>query len=479
MSHGAFLPQAGNASLLGAAGAPRTRPWSALTYMVVLLLAAMPAGVAMIIGHLAGNTLVGATVGILPLGVLILWRPEIGVFVFALYIPFSYFGVVAEETSGAKVLGLYTGLALIMHLVGRRHFEMRAVALWLAVAFVAWNLLSIFGARQVGFAWAELFTVFQMMFLLFVVVNACTNKEQVEAFLWCLFFGGVIAACGGFFLTPVAGHAELSDVRLGLGGQDINQFAKEIMPAVFLAPYLASRAGRGLRFVVLGMGLIVLVAIVMTGSRSAYFGAGVGIVVAVLTYRSLRWTSRVALLGGLAVALVAILFLGMAAGVFNFDFLLSRFTELQERGLFKVGSRGVLWSEAIRLGFEHPLLGVGSGNFIFWMADKGYVKVAHNDYLNVLADTGFPGLVLFVGFLLASLGRAWRSAPPALRAGFIGLWIFQMIACMGNPSMHSKGFWLQAAGCILVGSAMFTAKNAAPSAPAPLPTGLLGPNRRL
>jgi O-antigen ligase len=477
MSHSVSLSQSENALPLGAAAAPASPNVSVRAYLGIITLVAAPAGLAMIVGYLAGNTMLGAIIGIVPTALLVLWRPEIGVFVFTLYVPFSYFGFVAEDTSAAKVLGLYIGVVLILHLIGRHQFKMKAVALWLAMIFVVWNILSIIGARQPGAAWVEIITMSQMVFLLFVVLNACTTSEQVETFAWCLFFGGAIAACGGFFMTPVEGHRALADVRLSLGGQDTNQFTKEIMPAIFLMPYLATRVRRGLKPMVWGLGLIVLVAIVMASSRSSYFGAGAGILVAVLTYRSLGWGKRMALVVAMVAALTVIIFLGIAFGFFSQELLVSRFTELQKIGL-GTGNRATFWNEAIRLGFEHPILGVGSGNFIFWMSDKGYIKAAHNDYLSVFADTGVPGLVFFVGFLLATLGRAWRCASPVLRAGCIGMWIAQMVACMGNPSMHSKGFWLQAAGCILVGTALATSPSAATPTPASLAVGPLKLSRR-
>ena len=56
--------------------------------------------------------------------------------------------------------------------------------------------------------------------------------------------------------------------------------------------------------------------------------------------------------------------------------------------------------------WNHPLTGVGAGNFGLLTAGREDFAVAHNTYIEVAAELGFPGLFAF----LAVLGTTFLSA---------------------------------------------------------------------
>lgn len=74
------------------------------------------------------------------------------------------------------------------------------------------------------------------------------------------------------------------------------------------------------------------------------------------------------------------------------------------------GNRAQLWSEALELVAEHPMTGVGTNRFARESptargdADLGW---AHNDYLQLAAETGLPGLALALALLLWVFARLW------------------------------------------------------------------------
>ena len=65
-------------------------------------------------------------------------------------------------------------------------------------------------------------------------------------------------------------------------------------------------------------------------------------------------------------------------------------------------ARRELLKESIRLSFQHPLFGVGPGNF---PAATESWRVTHNTYTELSAEGGFPALILFV----VILGLAFRN----------------------------------------------------------------------
>lgn len=86
--------------------------------------------------------------------------------------------------------------------------------------------------------------------------------------------------------------------------------------------------------------------------------------------------------------------------------------------------RLIIWGVVWDVMLEHPLLGVGLGNFrdaFFarepWLhVDLAYPSLhAHNTYLELLADTGWVGLLAYLGFLgivARTLLRRWTEPGP-------------------------------------------------------------------
>ena len=68
------------------------------------------------------------------------------------------------------------------------------------------------------------------------------------------------------------------------------------------------------------------------------------------------------------------------------------------------------WKAAIKMAKDHPILGVGSGQFpvkysVEYSDDlnRGALKTAHSMYFLALGELGFPGLFFLIGFILSNL----------------------------------------------------------------------------
>ena len=75
------------------------------------------------------------------------------------------------------------------------------------------------------------------------------------------------------------------------------------------------------------------------------------------------------------------------------------------------GQRWEIWQTGFRVIADQPVLGVGLGrygqaNFVY--SPHLGLRDIHNTFLEVLADTGTPGLTLFLWLLISLLLRAWR-----------------------------------------------------------------------
>lgn len=97
------------------------------------------------------------------------------------------------------------------------------------------------------------------------------------------------------------------------------------------------------------------------------------------------------------------------------------------------------WQAAVNMATEHPLLGVGFGNYeaaypgyrlINWKYPLGH---AHNYYLNVLAETGIVGFISYLGMWCTILWLTWRTRQHPdpigrlIAAGLLGSWVYLLV----------------------------------------------------
>jgi len=147
------------------------------------------------------------------------------------------------------------------------------------------------------------------------------------------------------------------------------------------------------------------------------------------------------------------------------------------------GMRVRIWQSGIRMVEDHPIFGVGPANFKLVLArySRGAMATeqlnAHNAYVVVAAETGLPGLALFLGILATgaiSVHRVVRSARAAGREdlALCGIMVETMmfvILCTGI-TMTVEGMkilWIVfGLGQAVVGMARRELHGAAATAPA-------------
>jgi O-antigen ligase len=176
--------------------------------------------------------------------------------------------------------------------------------------------------------------------------------------------------------------------------------------------------------------LIMLVALVMTGSRSGMAAGLIGMAVLLaFQWRGGSASARLAVTGLVAaVMLGATLWAGAGTVVTRFG-----------RAASDVGGRLSVWHDTVRIASDFPVFGTGLGGYrramlVYQTHDREALYAqAHNDYLQLLAEGGLfvtlPAVVV-VGLLLSAIVRRLRSGDedPAVYwirrgavAGLVGM----------------------------------------------------------
>lgn len=298
-----------------------------------------------------------------------------------------------------------------------------------------------------------------MAFLFFVVLSTVDSLKRLR---WIL-----LAAVGGMgWASLIVVREWMKDPmwRPGSIAGDANYFAMNaclVLPVAFLLMW-RSRI-RWERIFAVGCLVAIVGASMLGGSRGGFLAVGIA-------FLWLIWHSPHRIRNLVVVSILLI------PPLFFFPFSpVRRLIEPKQSDLNGEMYREMAWKAGLRMVKEHPLAGIGLGEFKNEMVkynDPGdtFASIAHNTYLEVAAETGIPTLLAFIAMLFftyRNLGRVRRlsanTGPPmlyvaatGLQAGFTGffvgafflsaeylklfwLWVFLSMVLPSLLAAHAKG----------------------------------------
>lgn len=172
--------------------------------------------------------------------------------------------------------------------------------------------------------------------------------------------------------------------------------------AVYLRQVARHRAERAFCTACFGLTLL---AVFAAASRGGFLG-----LLAAAAYFGVRSRRRAAVVTLACVALVMMTVILPSSP-------LTRLMNPHQGDVEAADSRVRLWSAGVQAALEYPLTGVGPGNYKTLTVGREDFQVAHNTYVELAAELGFPGLLLFVAVLVATFMSAGRIRRRAERGG--------------------------------------------------------------
>ena len=326
--------------------------------------------------------------------------------------------------------GLARGWQLLRARQGRR--ELGVVA-WPLAAFVAWAGASMWWTGDVRQGAIQLLFFFIPFGVLAVALARLPWRTEWVGRLWALLIalGGVFAAIGIFqwltrdvFWNPkvIVGNAYAPFYRVNSVFWDPSIYGRFLVIAI-LAGVIVVVYGATARYALPAAALIVLlwVGLLFSFSQSSFASLMVGVALAA----AFAWRWRAAVAVGAAAGVL--LLVGASASPIRHTLI-----EHSRDGLNRATSgRADLVTEGSRIALDHPVAGVGLGGFRKSYAERTGLRgrepkraASHNTPVTVAAETGLPGLLLFLWLLGSALFIAVRrvrttfAARTALFAGF-------------------------------------------------------------
>jgi putative inorganic carbon (hco3(-)) transporter len=260
-----------------------------------------------------------------------------------------------------------------------------------------------------GGAISMFFETFVKVLIVFVLMlNTLTTPRRLEQVTWVvLMAGGYVATRGVFDYARGVNLVEggrLAGAISGIFGNpnDLALNLVAILPIAFVAA-LSRRHSMQWRALAGVFVLMMMATIIFTKSRGGLIGLVVVLLALLALSRRVRPVIAIGLLGGTLVATPFLpeSFYHRMSTIFDAEEDAAEFTGSRE-------ARTTVMKEGLMTFAEHPLTGVGAGqfsNYIFPGRIERW-REAHNALIQVAADLGIFGLALF-SFLLY---RALRTA---------------------------------------------------------------------
>jgi putative inorganic carbon (HCO3(-)) transporter len=337
------------------------------------------------------------------------------------------------------------------------------------IAFFVWATVSLLWAPESSPGIAALMRYAPNILLIPIGYTAVRTRRDLAIVFGAIIFGAILAATFAVLQPPDPEIVVESARATGTIG-DPNELAAVLLVGLALGAGFAIGRGHPLlaRLAAAFAIPLCLAGIFLSLSRGGLVALGALMVAG--TIFAGRWR--------MAITIVVVV---VAAGGFLYFTQLAPLPARERVSSAKGGSgRTDLWTVGWRMVRAHPLNGVGVGNFPNTAADytlqPGTIErtdlifnekpfVTHNTYLQILAETGIPGLLLFVGVIACCMRCALRAArisarrrdramEALARSMFLGL-CGMLVADFFISVMYSKLLWvLLALGPVLYAIAL-------------------------
>lgn len=295
-----------------------------------------------------------------------------------------------------------------------RNFSMKRTPFdAIILLFVILSATSIWSSPDRGFSFYNYYHLMGRYILTYyLVVNNINSLCQVKRVFWVLLGSAALVALYGFYqyLFSTSMSAEWVDYEQfpELKFRVFSTLENPNLLGGFLVTKMAIAAGLGCKEknwwgkgALFGLVLMFGVCLMLTYSRGAWLSVLAVIVVFGFIYsRKIFW----------------LLLLLPLLGIFAHDVLIERLMSIFNPTDTSSTLRIALWESTIAMIMDNPLFGIGWG--AYWMVYPQYdffindastkIVHAHNLYLNMAAEIGLPGLVVFLIIFYAHIKVAVR-----------------------------------------------------------------------
>lgn len=406
---------------------------------------------------------------------------EISLFCVFLTIPLFRLGVELLPTktlTPAKILVVVTFLLWIGNILINRDSKsivtiLREKANILILLFLAFTFISLINVRYFrDETIAEIFSRIKMLLLYFLIVGIVRDRQTLKRAILAFIVGSLLTTCVGLYEAGTGQAFFKETYRLsiatpkkveGLHGQTVYGgpgrvqalysdagFHAHAMVIFFglALPWLFYGSSKKIRLLVGILLTCYLINLVGTGARVGWVSLGLALFVSMLflkhKHKYTLW----------AVSLISVVIIFLAVSLNPHTPTLERLSTDRSSALqWRLDTNRL----ALEMIHDYPVLGVGTGNYLTEYHNylsmrpklsRYYYGPLHNSYLQIWAENGTVGLLVFLSFLVTifiGLLSAYLNAVDRemkiLALGLLTALSGYAVECSGIPALSQELGW--------------------------------------
>ncbi len=385
-------------------------------------------------------------------GIVIVVNPFIGLLVTVGLFPqalipsmgYSFLGAFSMMTP-IKIIGAVTFLATVIHLLiqGRSWSFLKSSGFKIYSIYLVYLYIDGF-AQPTSFS-RELFTTFTSFWVFgFTILALITTPQRLRLLTIVAVISMAVASAQSVLSFLTRPDYLLMMSRLRGTNFDPNYFAISLLPFIVISFYVGlAEKNKIVKLLLLFIPVILVTALILTQSRGGLLGLAVMLLFAII--RAKNKFSALITVGVLSFILVSV----MPQTVWE-RFEKTRLENSHDDTIGSTVRRYYLAMAAWEMFLDYPIFGSGPGNYyyncrLYYPLSPGR---AHSLYLEIMAEMGSVGLILFLSVLFSALRHANRVIKSGIkpydsyaRGVFLGLIAF-MVAALFLHAQQEKTLWL-------------------------------------
>lgn len=363
-----------------------------------------------VLGYLAIQNIIAGFIWIL-FGILTLLFPLLG---FSLIISSSIIATLLPNipliNSIIPVIGGLTIIGSFLQKQENKQFanQLSTVEIMSLIWFV-WAIFSNPNASLLGSDRTWIFTFIQL-WVLVLLTNKLVVTTKDQKVLMVMFIITILVSALSIIIQNGISEVSLSNRASGLSG-GANTSARYFTYGFILLSYFLGEPKNKLfvRIIILfGLGILVI-ALLNTVSRTGFLLFLISIFL-LLRFSLKRFSSSIAIF-----VFVGVLIVINLSDINNSVLSPERMINSVMLGSDTVGYRYYLWKAGWAMWLDHPITGVGIGQFgrylgSYWVSSQPITGATpHNTYIQVLSETGIIGLIIFIFLIGSVFNNFWRN----------------------------------------------------------------------
>lgn len=314
------------------------------------------------------------------------------------------------------------GFLLVTMFLGKHRICLHKVHFW-TVMYLLYSVTSLLFSRT--HSAMETLRGMAQVYLISILMSMRVYNQREKRLLenvWLL--TGFICIILGLTCTQEMGAEGRTSLKILGGWEDPNQFcAYFILPALFAAKRIITPHQKG-KFLFVCYEVLLFYVLLKSGSRGGLLAVGVPILFYILVGTKGIQIKIIAVISvGLAVVLFTTVLSPLLPESITQRYSLERIEE--DRG----SNRLDLWEAIVSSVEQKPAILIHGGGLLYTeniLTKTTYDNtVAHNQWLQVLADQGMIGVLLFLAQILAAFFYNWKNKKE-LASAVVGIVVLSM-----------------------------------------------------